>query len=154
MLNNLTDRNPVFDSKDRVYQKLSENLVLRSAGPADITRIVKFNNLIHEDERVGRTVEKLLLNKRPHSEEMLYLLVEDLQTGQIVSSLTLVSHRANYAGKTLGLGIPEFVGTHPDYRNKGLVAAQFAVLKAWCENKDLLVQIIAGIPYFYRQFWV
>ena len=152
MFNNFTDQNSVFNSKGNVYQKLSENLVLRSAGPTDISRIAAFNVLIHEDERIGRTVEKLLLNKRPRSEEMLYLLVEDLQTGQIASSSTLVSHRASYAGITLGLGIPEFVGTHPDYRNKGLVAAQFEVLKTWCENKDLPLQIIAGIPYYYRQF--
>ena len=143
---------PVLDSKGSVYQKLSENLVLRTAGPADIDRIAAFNTFIHEDERLGRTVKKLLENRRPRSEEMLYLLVEDLQTGQITSSLTLVSHRASYAGVEFGLGIPEFVGTHPDYRNKGLVAAQFEILKTWCEIKDLPVQIIAGIPYFYRQF--
>jgi len=49
-------------------------------------------------------------------------------------------------------GLPELVGTHPDYRRRGLVKEQFEVLHRWSEERGHLMQAIAGIPYYYRRF--
>jgi GNAT superfamily N-acetyltransferase len=146
-------KNSNFSTLEKpIYQHLSEHLVLRSATANDADRIAAFNNFVHEDERVGRTIKKLLLGQRPRSKEMLYLYVEDTKFNRITSSMVLVSLHGSYAGIPIRVGCPEFVGTHPDYRGKGLIDAQFTQAHIWAEQQGQLMQIIAGIPYFYRQF--
>jgi hypothetical protein len=49
-------------------------------------------------------------------------------------------------------GLPELVGTHPDYRRRGLVREQFKVLHRWSEERGHPMQAIAGIPHYYRRF--
>lgn len=50
------------------------------------------------------------------------------------------------------MGRPELVGTHLDYRNRGLVRAQMEVVHQWSAERGELTQGITGIPYYYRQF--
>ena len=44
------------------------------------------------------------------------------------------------------------MGTHPDYRGRGLVRAQFELIHQWSFERGQMVQAITGIPYYYRQF--
>ena len=44
------------------------------------------------------------------------------------------------------------MGTLPEYRRRGLVRIQFDVLHAWSRQRGELVQVITGIPNYYRQF--
>jgi len=81
-----------------------------------------------------------------------FLLVEDTRTGEIVSSLGLIPQTWAYAGIPFGMGQIELVGTHPDYRRKGLVRALFEAIHERCAARGLPVQGVTGIPYFYRQF--
>jgi hypothetical protein len=78
--------------------------------------------------------------------------VEDTCSGSIVSTLCLIPQTWSYDGIHFGVGRPELVGTHPDYRGRGLIRAQFDVIHRWSEERGLQVQAITGIPYFYRQF--
>ena len=64
----------------------------------------------------------------------------------------LIPQTWTYEGLPFGVGRPELVGTVPDYRNRGLVRAQFDVFHTWCQERGLQVQAITGIPYFYRLF--
>src|SRR5205809_1198915 len=57
-----------------------------------------------------------------------------------------------YDGIAFGVGQPEFVATHPDYRNRGLIRKLFEMVHARSEAEGHLVQGITGITYFYRQF--
>src|SRR4029450_4224606 len=43
-------------------------------------------------------------------------------------------------------------GTRPEYRGRGLVRTQFEVLHEWSARRGELLQVIAGVPWFYRQF--
>ena len=52
----------------------------------------------------------------------------------------------------LRLGAPSWSGTKPEYRNRGLVRAQFEAIHAWSAERGELVQGITGIPYYYRMF--
>src|SRR5204862_2515128 len=80
------------------------------------------------------------------------LIVEDTRTGAIVSTVKLISQRWTYGGIEFPVGRPELVGTHPDYRNRGLVRAQFEVIHEWSAERGEMVQAITGIPYYYRIF--
>jgi hypothetical protein len=78
--------------------------------------------------------------------------VENTRTGEIVSSLNLISQTWAYEGIPFKVGRPELVGTLPEYRNRGLVRAQFDVIHRWSAERGELVQAITGIPYYYRLF--
>lgn len=81
-----------------------------------------------------------------------FTIVEDTNTGQIVSSLCLISQTWSYDGVEFGVGQPELVGTRPQYRRRGLVRAQFEVIHQWGARRKEKMQAITGIPNFYRQF--
>ncbi len=80
------------------------------------------------------------------------LVVEDTASGRLVSSLCLIPQTWSYAGVPTSVGQPELVGTHPDYRRRGLVRAQFEVIHARSAELGQQWQIIGGIPWYYRQF--
>ena len=81
-----------------------------------------------------------------------FTIVEEAQTGKIVSTLNTISQKWSYGGIPFGVGRPELVGTDPEYRRRGLVRAQFNVIHAWSAERGEVVQAITGIPYYYRQF--
>ena len=79
-------------------------------------------------------------------------VVEDTTTGRIVSALFLIPQVWSYAGMPMPVGQPELIATHPDYRRRGLVRAQFDVIHEWSRAADHVWQFISGIPWYYRQF--
>jgi len=81
-----------------------------------------------------------------------FTLVEDTNTGKIVSTLCTLSQTWSYDGIPFGVGRPELVGTHPDYRRRGLIRAQFEVIHQWSADRGELVQAITGIPWYYSLF--
>ena len=83
-----------------------------------------------------------------------YAVIED--TGKkgnpLVACTCLWRQEWEYEGIAFGVGQPEYVVTHPDYRNRGLIRTLFAMLHTRSEAEGHLVQAITGISYFYRQF--
>jgi hypothetical protein len=138
---------------------LGNGLILRRATPADTEKLVEFNSFIHSeigpeapDTRVGVWVRDLLTKAHPtfHLED--FTIVEDTADGKIVSSLNLISQTWSYSGIPFGVGRPELVGTMPEFRNRGLVRAQFEAIHQWSAARGEKVQAITGIPYYYRIF--
>jgi hypothetical protein len=81
-----------------------------------------------------------------------FTLVEDTRRGIIVSSLCLIPQIWSYGGIKLAAGRPELVGTHPDYRRRGLIRRQFDLIHQWSDERDQRLQVIEGTPWYYRQF--
>jgi hypothetical protein len=140
-------------------QPLPNHLTLRRATAADAERLAAFNALIHSeagpdmpDDRVGVWTHDLLARPHPTFKPEDFTLVEDTRTGQIVSSLNLISQTWSFAGIRFGVGRPELVGTHPDYRNQGLVRRQMGLIHQWSAERGELAQAITGIPWYYRMF--
>ena len=100
----------------------------------------------------SRRTRDLLTRPHPtfHADD--FIIVEKSATGKIVSSLNLIPQTWSYEGIEFGVGRPELVGTLPEFRGKGLVRAQFNEIHKWCIERNMPVQAITGIPYFYRQF--
>jgi hypothetical protein len=147
----LMDRNIIRD--------LGDGLILRRPTIADSEALVAFHGDIHRDpgaeepeEYVAAWVQDLVRGDHPTFGVDDFTIVEDTRRGVIVSSLCLISQTWSYGGIPFGVGRPELVGTHPDYRNRGLVRAQFDVIHRWSAGRGERVQAITGIPYFYRQF--
>ncbi len=138
---------------------LGSGLVLRRATVEDAEALGAFNAFIHGnpeenrlDERVRAWTVDLMTRPHPTTQAGDFTIVEDTATGKIVSSMNLISQTWSYEGVRFGVGRPELVGTHPDYRNKGLVRAQFDLVHQWSAERGEMVQAITGIPYYYRLF--
>jgi len=138
---------------------LGDGLILRRSTPADADALADFNARIHSDagpqepdEVIAAWTRDLLKGDHPTFGVGDFTIVEDTRTGAIVSSLNLISQTWSYDGIAFGVGRPELVGTHPDYRNRGLVRAQFEVIHHWSAERGEMAQAITGIPWYYRQF--
>jgi hypothetical protein len=142
-----------------ILRDLGGGLVLRRATLDDRDALTAFNAMIHSDDgpdhpdlRVGAWTRDLVEKPHPTYTVGDFTVVEDTQAHKIVSSLNLISQTWTYGGIPFGVGRPELVGTLPEYRNRGLVRAQFEVVHAWSAERDELLQAITGIPYYYRLF--
>ncbi len=140
-------------------RNLGDGLILRRATVDDTEALVEFNARVHSDRGwetpdapLGAWVRDLMTRPHPTVDVGDFLVVEETATGRIVSSSNLISQTWSYAGVEFGVGRPEVVGTHPDYRRRGLVRAQFEVLHRWGVERGHKVQVITGIPWYYRQF--
>ena len=131
---------------------LGNNLKLRFATPADTDALAEFNTRLHEEVSVGPGIRDLMSGDHPTCQASDFTVVEDTETGKIVSSLCLISQTWTYSGIPFKLGQPEFVATEPDYRRRGLVRKQFEVIHALSESRGELMQGITGIPWYYRLF--
>ncbi|MGC9522100.1 MAG: GNAT family N-acetyltransferase [Anaerolineae bacterium] len=140
-------------------RELGDDLILRRATPDDVEAVAEFDARVlsergwdEPDEPLRAWVKDMMSGRHPIMTAADFLVVEDTATGAIVSSTSLISQTWSYAGIPFGVGRPEVVGTHPDYRRRGLVRAQFDVLHAWSAERGHLVQGITGIPWYYRQY--
>ena len=138
---------------------LGDGLVLRRTQAADAERLADFNAMIQSDEGPEKPDERIWawtydLMTKPHPTFSLNdcTIVEETATGRIVSTMNLIPQTWTYAGIPFKVGRPELVGTLIDYRKRGLVRLQFEVIHRWSAERGDKVQVITGIPYYYRLF--
>ncbi|GJJ76248.1 hypothetical protein EMPS_08607 [Entomortierella parvispora] len=86
-----------------------------------------------------------------------FALVEDTKAPKdqnpIVAGMTLQQLPGYFGKVNLSYGISEIVATHPDYRSKGLIRHLYLnLLHPASDLRGDVVQFVAGIPHFYRQF--
>src|SRR5215210_6238399 len=149
-------------SPSAMPRDLGGGLVLRRARREDAEAVSKFNARIHFssgdfDQRephrgIAASTHDLMSGNHPTCDASDFTVVEDTGTGSIVSSSCLIPQRFSYEGLEFDAGLPELVGTHPEYRCRGLIRVQFEVLHRWSEERGHLMQAIGGIPYYYRRF--
>jgi GNAT superfamily N-acetyltransferase len=148
---------PITD-KFNLPRKLGNGLVLRWGRPGDVDALADFNGMVHSqtaepDIYVANWTRDLMKGDHPTTKASDFLVVVDENNdGKIVSSLTLISQTWSFGGIPFRVGRPEAVGTDPEYRRRGLVRAQFDVIHALSASRGEMVQVITGIPYYYRQF--
>jgi hypothetical protein len=146
-----------------MLKDLGDGLILRRATEEDVEAVAAFNARVHfssggsfEEREPHRGIaagtRDLMSGDHPTCDASDFIVVEDSRTGSIVSSTCLIPQKFSYEGLEFDAGLPELVGTHPDYRRRGLVREQFEVLHRWSEERGHLMQAIGGIPYYYRRF--
>ena len=142
---------------DPIIRDLGDGLIIRHSTAEDAIPLAKFNKEIHSEDEwdekglVDWTLD-LMSGNSPTFNEGDFTIVEDTHTNQIVSTACLISQTWSYDGLPFKVGRPELIGTHQDYRRRGLVRAQMEILHKWSAARGELVQAITGIPYYYRQF--
>jgi len=142
---------------NNIIYELDDGLIIRHSTREDAEALAKFNKEIHADwDWVGVGIEDwtldLISGEGPTFDTGDFTIVEDTKTGEIVSTCCLISQTWSYEGIPFKVGRPELVATKEDYRRRGLVRQQFEILHEWSKTRGELVQVITGIPYYYRQF--
>lgn len=73
--------------------------------------------------------------------------------GSVVSAINLIPQMWQYGGgPEIGVGRIEIVATHRDYRNRRLVRYQFDAAHRRSAELGHLMQVVTGIPHYYRRF--
>jgi hypothetical protein len=147
----------MFTKPQTILRDLGNGLILRRSTSEDADALAEFNGRIHgndplDAQRVAAWTHDLLARPHPTLRPDDFTIVEDTTTGRIVSSMNLIPQTWTYDGIEFGVGRPELVGTAPEYRNRGLVRAQFEEVHKWSAERGHWLQAITGIPYYYRQF--
>ncbi len=136
---------------------LDDGLVLRAARAEDTDALAEHNagwlgNDPYDAMLIAAWTRDFVSEKHPTCGPENVFIVEETQAKKIVSSMCLIPQSWTYAGISFGVGRPEAVATHPDYRSRGLVRKMFEVLHAQSAAMGHLLQGITGISWFYRQF--
>jgi GNAT superfamily N-acetyltransferase len=140
---------------------LGDGLVLRWSNAEDAERIATLHSLVHRENADAppnahymRQIRGLMHGDYPLMGPQDFGIIEDTskEGHPVVASTCLWKHTWTYEGIPFGVGRPEAVATHPDYRHRGLIRALFELVHARSEAEGDLVQAITGIAYFYRQF--
>lgn len=140
-------------------RSLDNGLVLRWAVPEDAEELAQFNLRIHTDDPDDPELflvywtKELMAGDHPTTKASDFtVVVDENEGGKIVSSLNLISQTWAYDGIPFGVGRPELVGTDEKYRRRGLVRMQFEAVHAKSAARGELVQVITGIPWYYRMY--
>lgn len=138
---------------------LGDGLILRHGAAEDADALAEINSRMHSDDgpdkpntRIGAWTHDLVAKPHPTLVPSDFTVVEETATGWIVSTLCLIPQIWMYEGIEFGVGRPELVCTLPEFRKRGLVRIQMEEVHKWSQERGHLVQVITGIPYFYRQF--
>lgn len=135
--------------------ELQNGLRLRQATKNDLKQVAKFNGLIHEEPDIKGRIEAwtadLMGGSHPTTKAEDFLIVET-EAGEIVSSTCIIPQVWFYEDVPIKVGRPELVGTLEAWRKKGLVRETFKVLHKLSEGNGDLMQVITGIPWYYRLF--
>ncbi|MBN2115256.1 MAG: GNAT family N-acetyltransferase [Anaerolineales bacterium] len=147
----------MFTKQQTILRDLGNGLIMRRSTSEDAEALAEFNGRIHGEneadrQRVAAWTRDLLARPHPTFNADNFTIVEETATRRIVSSLCLIPQTWSYEGIAFGVGRPELVATLPEFRDRGLVRLQFEEIHKWCVERGLPVQIITGIPYYYRLF--
>ncbi len=146
-------------SPNKIIEDLGDGLIMRSAVREDADKLAEFCAKVFIDEESGTEAYWIAewirdLVGKPHPTLSLddVIIVEDVEKGRYASTTTYLSQTWTYDGFEFEIGRPEIVGTHNDYRNRGLIRKQFDLMHRWASERGHHVQIVLGIPGYYRQF--
>ncbi len=138
---------------------VGDGLLLRWGTPEDADAVAAFNIAMHSDEPdqpelwLGLWTKLLMSGDHPTTAASDFTVVVDEHKGnRIASTSCLISQVWRYEEVEFGVGRPELIATHPDYRRRGLVREQMAVLHALSASRGEQLNAITGIPWYYRQF--
>lgn len=145
---------------DPAYRRdLGDGLVLRWATTDDTAHVGGLYQHVYRgspseplNTRMIETTDDCMSGRHPLVSARDFAVVEDTRQGGIVAVTCLMQNTWEFDGLRFGVGRPEFVATHHEYRNRGLIRAIFALIHARSEGRGDMAQGITGIEYYYRQF--
>lgn len=133
-------------------QRLPDGLVLRRAGAPDVDAIATLNvSLFGAQEAVGI---RALFAEGSETEWLVIAAGPDAEQpghGTITAACARIPHDFALDGVAIPGSQIEWVTTDPEFRRRGLIRTLFEAHHRRADERGELLQIIGGIPYFYRK---
>lgn len=143
------------------YPQAPHGLTLRWSTAEDTEEIVKliktvFSGIVEEPPytNMEKLARRIMRGDHPTLKPGDFALIEDCTSAQprLLGCTSFWQQLWEYEGIAFKVGRPEIIATVPDYRNQGLIKALFALVHQRGAAEGDMVQVITGIPHFYRQF--
>ena len=134
------------------FTKIDEKFSLRISKDSneEFIKILKLNVLVHGEEI--KDYIKRIYKDHPKKKDILWFYIENNDTGQIISSLTLMPLEWQFEGLILPVCEMGFVGTLKEYRGKRLISKLNEFYERVMMERGYLLSCLRGIPYYYRRF--
>jgi len=121
--------------------------LLRRATPDDVDAILELNR-VGNGEDIAVEMAVVFDHGGMSPSDYAVAVVDD----RVVATVGLLATTLRVGTVSLPVGQPEYVATDPGYRGHGLAGRLLSRVQEWSEARQDLVEVIAGIRYFYRQF--
>ncbi|WP_436492256.1 GNAT family N-acetyltransferase [Actinokineospora sp. HUAS TT18] len=118
---------------------------IRQAGPADLDQIAAL--LVARGEPADELDHRLVVERAGWD-----CCAVAVDGDKVVSTLTLLDETVYLGGVAIPAGQVELVATDTEYEGRGLVRALMEWAHARSAARGHLMNVMLGIPYFYRQF--
>ena len=145
-----------------MQKQLPDGLILRSLSEgyaSDRERLPQFYADVNSEtdnelgkERTRILTRDLISGHATTTLDDIFVVVDPALDDRIASATLLIPQTWRYENIPIKIGRPEMVGTLPPYRGRGLVRELFKVIHERSAELGHQLQVITGIPYFYRQF--
>ena len=131
-------------------------LAVRQATWQDIPSLVEFNSMIHGqvDSPSGFdawTVD-LCSGRHPTTSVDDFTVCIDRASGTLVGAACLIPQTWKFGDATISVGRVELVGTHPQFRGRGVVGRVLRNLERRALKRGVCLLGITGLDQFYRKF--
>lgn len=154
-----TKQTSLQEETSTFIDRRDDGLVLRRATPEDADELATFNTRVQSNDPdspvmwIGAWTKDLMSGAHPTTgPDDFTVVVDPQQGGKIVSTAVLISQTWRYEDISFGVGRPELIGTDEHYRKRGLVPMQMNLLHEWSRERGQLIQVITGVPFYYRRF--
>ena len=131
---------------------MNNNYIIRRAkSSSDAEKLRTLFSKVFYPEDVG-TLAATMFNHLPGMEKKYWFIVEEKNTGNIISAFALIPWVWELEGVRLRVAEMGIVGTLEDYRGQGLMRVLNEEFDKTLEEEKIDIVVIQGIPGFYDQF--
>ncbi|UCE10664.1 MAG: GNAT family N-acetyltransferase [Candidatus Thorarchaeota archaeon] len=116
----------------------------------ELDELIKFSATVH-NELIAQQQRRLIESLPGFGREMNFI-IRELDSGEIVSSLSAIPCIWEYDGIELKSLELEFAGTSESYRRKGLFRILYRHFEEELRRGEYHLSSLQGIPHFFRQF--
>lgn len=114
----------------------------------DKDRLIEFNKLVHKGNIVDHINNLMFKNPFNSIKNFAYLEIN----GEIAAMVGFLEYKQQFGEEEVNIGEVTYVGTHPEYRKRGLIRELMNYWLHYAKDKGIELSFLYGISDFYQQF--
>lgn len=114
----------------------------------DKVRLIAFNKLVHTGNLEYHINNLMFKNPFNNISDFAYIEID----GEIAAMVGFLQYKQQFGDKEVSVGEITYVGTHPDYRKRGLCKELMNYWVDYAKKNEIPLCLLYGISNFYEQF--